>query len=297
MSEILFQETCAMRSKFVWSAVMVVLLLPVVLREIVRAAPKSAGVQRGYAPVNGLKMYYEIHGPADSKSRPLVLLHGGGSTIETSFGKILPLLSKSRRIIAIEQQGHGHTADIDRAYTFEQSADDTAALLKYLKVDRADFYGYSNGGSIALQLAIRHPRQVRKLIAAAAMYKNEGLDPKLRESLPHASAEGMPAELREAYLKVAPHPEQLPIFVKKCAARMLEFQDWSPEMIQSITAPTLVMIGDTDIIRPEHAVEMYRLLPHAQLAILPGTDHLSLVNRTDLLMPIISSFLDAPLPK
>ena len=253
-------------------------------------------VKSGYAPVNGLKMYYEIHGAADGKNPPLVLLHGGGSTIETSFGKVIQSFAKTRLVIAFEQQGHGRTADIDRPFSFEQSADDTAALLRHLKIERADFFGYSNGGNIALRIPIRHPKLVRKLIVASAMFKRDGLYPEFWESMKHATLEGMPGELKEAYVKVAPHPEQLQTFHDKSVKRMLEFKDWRPEDIRSIEAPTMIIIGDADIVRPEHAVEVFRLLPHAQLAVLPGTDHMGIVNRADLLLPMITAFLDAPMP-
>jgi pimeloyl-ACP methyl ester carboxylesterase len=274
-----------------------VILMTPLLREPGAALESAPKVKSGYAPVNGLKMYYEIHGTTDGKKPPLVLLHGGGSTIETSFGKVLPSFAKTRKVIAFEQQGHGRTADIvDRPFTFEQSADDTAALLRYLKIERADFFGYSNGGNIALQVAISHPHLVRKLIVASAMYKRDGLYPEFWDSMKRATLEDMPAELREAYLRVAPNPEDLPTFHNKCVKRMLEFKDWRPEDIQSIDAPTMVMIGDTDIVRPEHGVEMFRLLLHAQLAVLPGTDHMTLVERRDWLVSMIEAFLNAPTP-
>ena len=233
------------------------------------ANPKAGGTaeQHGYASVHGLKMYYEIHG----KGKPLVLLHGGGSTIDTTFGKVLPSLAKTRQVIAFEQQGHGRTADIaDRPFTFEQSADDTAGLLQHLKIEKADVFGFSNGGNIALQVAIRHPNRVRKLVVASAMYKRDGLYPEVWEFMQRSTLENMPKELQEAYRKVAPHPEQLPTFHDKCVTRMLEFKDWKPEDIQSIEAPTLLMLGDADSVRPEHAVEMFRLLPRAQLSVFPG---------------------------
>ena len=274
-----------------------VILMTSLLTEPGAALESAPKAKSGYAPVNGLKMYYEIHGTTDGKKPPLVLLHGGGSTIETSFGKVLPSLAKTRKVIAFEQQGHGRTADIvDRPFTFEQSADDTVALLRYLKIERADFFGYSNGGNIALQVAIRHPHLVRKLIVASALYKRDGLYPEFWDSMKRATLEDMPAELREAYLRVAPNPEDLPTFHNKCVKRMLEFKDWRPEDIQSIEAPTLVMIGDADIVRPEHGVEMFRLLLHAQLAVLPGTDHMTLVERRDWLVSMIEAFLNAPTP-
>lgn len=221
-----------------------------------------------YADINGLKLYYEIHGTGGT---PLILLHGGGSTIETTFGKALPLLAASRQVIAYEQQGHGRTTDIpDRPFSFEQSADDAAALLKHLNIKQADFFGFSNGGSIAMQVAIRHPSLVRKLVIASAMTKRRGLHPEVWKFIEQSKLEIMPKEYQDAYLKLSPHPDRLGQFHDKCAKRMIDFQDWPDSIVRSIKAPTLIITGDQDSIRPEHAVEMYRLLPSAHLAILPG---------------------------
>src|SRR4029453_1463756 len=171
----------------------------------------STRQQTGYAPVNGLRMYYEIHGPTGQL--PLVLVHGGGDTIETSFGHLLPVLARSRRIIAFEQQGCGRTADIeDRPFSFEQSAEDTTALLKHLDIDRADLLGFSNGGTIALQVAIRYPALVRRLVVITALMKRAWADPQFWESMKTAQPDAMPAELREAYRRVAPKPENLELF-------------------------------------------------------------------------------------
>ena len=257
--------------------------------------PHSNAAGGHYAPVNGLKIYYEIHGVSDGKTPPLVLLHGGGSTIETTFGNFLPLLAKNRQVIAFEQQGHGRTADVDRPFTFEGSADDAAALLQYLKIERADFFGYSNGGTIALQIAIRHPKLVRKLIVASANFRRDGLYPQFWEGMKHAKLAEMPAELRQAYLEVAPHPEQLQSFHDKSVRRMLDFRDIPTDAIHGIEAPTMVMCGDADIVRPEHAVEMFRLLPHAQLAILPATNHMTFVKNAEPAAGMIRAFLDAPM--
>jgi pimeloyl-ACP methyl ester carboxylesterase len=261
------------------------------------AAEDAPRVRSGYAPVNGLKMYYEIHGVVRGNEPPLVLLHGGGSTIGTSFGKVLPALARTRQVIAFEQQGHGRTADIvDRPFTFEQSADDTAGLLRHLGIGKADVCGYSNGGHIALQMAIRHPALVRKLVVESAMFHRDGSDPGFWSSFEHAKLDEMPMELREAYIGVAPRPDDLRTFFDKSVRRMLNFKGWTPEEIRSITAPTLVLIGDRDIVRPEHAVLMFRLLPSAQLAVLPGTDHMTIVNRSDWLVSMIGAFLDSPMP-
>jgi pimeloyl-ACP methyl ester carboxylesterase len=235
------------------------------------AEDRAERVVRDYAPVNGLRLYYEIHGHGSAAEPPLVLLHGGGSTLDTTFGRILPTLSTARRVIAFDQQGHGRTADIaDRPFSFEQSADDAVGLLGHLQIERADWFGFSNGGNIALQTAIRHPTRVRKLIVASAMYKRDGLYPQVWDFIKRSTPQAMPQALQDAYRKTSPHPEQLQTFHDKSARRMLEFKDWPADDIRSIRAPTLVIIGDADSVRPEHAVEMFRLLPHAKLAVLPG---------------------------
>lgn len=254
-------------------------------------------LQKGYAPVNGLQMYYEIHGAADPAVPPLVLLHGGGDTIETSFGHVLSGLSHSRQVIAFEQQGFGHTADIaDRPFTFEQSADDTVALLRHLDVERADLFGFSSGGTIALHTAIRHPGRVRKLVIASALSRRHGAEPSFWSMMERVQPEDVPQQLREAYLAVAPKPENVDLFFRKGAQRMRDFKDIPDEGLRGIQAPALVIAGDMDIVRPEHAVEQYRLIPRAHLAILPDTDHPSVMSRSGLLLPMVSSFLDAPMP-
>jgi pimeloyl-ACP methyl ester carboxylesterase len=259
-------------------------------------APMPAAVKTGYAPVNGLRMYYETHGNPRRDRVPLILLHGGGDTIETSFGKILPVLARTRLVIAFEQQGYGHTADVDRPFSFEQSAKDTTGLMRYLKISKADIFGFSNGGHIALELGISHKESVRKLVVESAMFNREGADPAFWESFKHVKLADMPAELRQAYLKVAPHPEDLHRMFEKAVQRMLQFKGWRPEEIRSIQSPTLVMVGDHDIVRPEHAVEMFRLLPHAQLAILPDTNHMTIPNRSDWVPTMVDAFLDSPMP-
>jgi pimeloyl-ACP methyl ester carboxylesterase len=252
----------------------------------------STRQQTGYAPVNGLRMYYEIHGPAGQL--PLVLLHGGGDTIETSFGGLLPVLARSRRIIAFEQQGCGRTTDIeDRPFSFEQSADDMVALLKYLSIDRADLLGFSNGGTIALQVAIGYPQLVRRLVVITALMKRAWADQQFWESMKTAQPDAMPGKLREAYHMVAPQPENLESFFYKARNRMRDFKDVPDEAIHSINAPTLVVSSDRDVMRPEGAVELFQLLPHAQLAILPGTEHMAIPLRTAVLVPMIQRFLDS----
>ena len=226
-------------------------------------------VHGAYADVGALHMYYEEAG----SGRPLVLLHGGGSTAQTSFGVIMPALSRHHRVIAPEAQGHGHTADIDRPMSFEQMADDTDALLARLGIEDADVLGFSNGGMVALQLAIRHPARVRKLVICSAVYARDGAIPPLREawqSPPDASK--MPPALRDAYLAAAPHPD-LAGFVTKTIAMLRAFTDIPEATLRTIQAPTLVMVADHDVIRPEHAVSLFELLPHAQLAVFPDSIH------------------------
>ena len=156
--------------------------------------------QTGYAPVNGLKMYYEIHG----EGKPLVLIHGGGSTIETTFGRVLPMFAKKYKVIAVELQAHGHTSDRNAPETFEQDADDVAALLKQLNISKASVLGFSNGGTTAMQIAIRHPEVVNKLVIASGAYQREGFIPGFFEGMQHASLENMPQPLQDAFLKINP---------------------------------------------------------------------------------------------
>jgi pimeloyl-ACP methyl ester carboxylesterase len=252
---------------------------------------------KGYAPVDGLNLYYEVHGSAHADRPPLVLIHGGGDTIQTSFGKLIPELTRNRQVIAFEQQGFGHTADIpDRPFSFERSADNTAALLEYLHVEQADVFGFSNGGTIALQVAIRHPRRVRKLVIASGFFNHDGADPAFWAGFEHAQPGQMPKELSDAYLAAAPHPENFQSFFDKCVQRMRNFQDISVDTMRGIRSPALVIVGDADVMRPEQAVEEYRLIPYSRLAVLPGTAHMELTSRSAWLTPMIDEFLDAPMP-
>jgi len=253
------------------------------------AAPASAE----YASVNGLKMYYEIEGAG----RPLVLLHGGVCTIEVCLGKIRAPLAKSWKTIAIEQQGHGRTADIDRPLSIEQLAEDTAALLRQLKIRNADFLGYSMGGAIALQIALKHPDLVRKVIVIGTAYNNDGLIPGLVENFKTMKPEDIPQQFRDAYAKTAPDPKQWPTLVAKIKNMLPATKGLRPEEVKSINAPTLVMIGDADIVRPEHAVEMFRLLPHGQLAVLPASTHFAPMERAGWVSSMTRAFLQAPMPK
>jgi len=260
----------------------------------------------GYASVNGLQMYYEIHGTG----QPLVLLHGAFSAIGTSFGQLLPGLAQTRQVIAFEFQAHGRTADIDRPLSLEALADDVAAALQQLGIEQADIGGYSTGAAVALHVAIRHPGLVRKLVLASVSYNLGGIHPGLMDGLGETKAEMMHGSpWHTEYLQIAPHPENFATLFAKKTQMDKGIRDLPAEAIQALKMPTLLVIGDSDLVRPEHAVEMFRLLgggvfgdmppglPASQLAILPGTSHVSLVHRADLLLPILTSFLDAPMPE
>jgi pimeloyl-ACP methyl ester carboxylesterase len=269
----------------------------------------DADPQAGYAPVNGLEMYYEVH----ATGQPLVVLHGAYMTIGT-MGEVVPGLAEDRQVIAVELQGHGRTADVDRPLTYEQMADDVAALIGYLGIEQADVFGYSMGGAAALQVAVRHPEVVRKLVVALASYTSDGAHPELLEMIPAITLEafaGSPIE--EAYLRTAPNPDDFPNLVAKLKRLDMEPFAWSAEDIRGIAAPTLLIVGDSDIIRLEHAVELFRLLgggvmgdlaglPKSQLAVLPGTSHFvppgrAVLDRADWLVSMIGEFLDAPMPE
>lgn len=265
------------------------------------ATPPSKPLESGHAPVNGIDMYYEVHGRGDGV--PLVLLHGGGSTIEVTFSRVLPVFAASRRVIAVEEQGHGRTTDRDQPVAFESSADDVAALLRHLKVDRADLFGFSNGASIALQVAIRHPHLVRKLVFASSITKKDGAHPQLWELIKKADFSNMPQPLKDAFLRVNPDEQKLKTMHDKDAARMQSFKDVPDDLVRSVKAPTLIVLGDQDIVKPEHAVELTRLISGARLLILPGGhgDYLGEAVMTqketrypELTAKLIEEFLDSP---
>ncbi len=220
----------------------------------------------GYAAVNGLKMYYEIHGTG----APLVLIHGGGSTIQTTFGRVLSSFAKTHRVIAVEMQAHGHTKDIDRPLSFEADADDIAALLKQLNIKKADIFGFSNGASTTLQFAIRHPEMINKIIVASTFYKKSGAPNWFWDMMSKPTFEGMPQPLKDAFLKINPDTNALHRMYERDVARMQSFPSISDEQIKSIKAPALIIIGDRDVVTPEHAAEMHRLMADSRLAILPG---------------------------
>jgi pimeloyl-ACP methyl ester carboxylesterase len=261
------------------------------------ATMDSLTFRNGYSLVNGLKMYYEVYG----RGKPLVLIHGGGSTIQTTFEKVIPLFAMNRQIIAVELQAHGRTSDRNTDLTFEQDADDIVALLQNLAIDKADFLGFSNGGTTTLQIAIRHPEIVNKIILASALAKRNGVPPWFWDFMTQAEVHNMPEQLKEGYKKVARDPNQLQIMHDRDAKRMVNFQDIPDHQIKSIKSPTLIIIGDKDIITPEHALELHRQIINSELAIIPGghgqyigeiTTVTPESKESDLVVPMIERFLN-----
>jgi pimeloyl-ACP methyl ester carboxylesterase len=263
--------------------------------------------QGKYANVNGLKMYYEIHG----KGHPLVLLHGGLGVIGM-FAQLLPALAENRQVIGVELQGHGHTADINRPLSFEQMADDVAALIKHLGLENTDILGYSLGGGVALQTTIRHPEVVRKLVVVSAPCKSDGWYTEIRTGMRSMNADAAKAwvgsPMHQAYVSVAPKPEDWPALAAKLGQLLGQDYDWSAA-VSALKTPTMIMVGDADSVRTAHAVEFFELLgggkadagwdgsgmSNARLAILPGTTHYNIFF-SPMLASTVTPFLDAPMP-
>jgi pimeloyl-ACP methyl ester carboxylesterase len=260
-----------------------------------------------YADLDGLKMFYEIRGPSKPAAVPVVLLHGAISATGTSFGPLPDLLAQSRQVIAVEQQAHGRTADIDRPLSVRAMADDTLALLASLGIGQADLFGYSLGAAISLNIITNHPAVVHKAVLASVTYDKTGLHPKMLSGPePRGIADPPGRDLQlpfeQEYRALAPHPENWPALLAKVQA--MELPEITPQTISAIDIPILLIIGDSDIVTPEHAMAMFRLLgggvlgdlapmPAAQFAILPGTSHIGLTNRAAMLMTMIPPFLDA----
>ncbi|RKN41144.1 alpha/beta fold hydrolase [Micromonospora endolithica] len=249
-----------------------------------------------------MSMYHEWHG--DGPGRPLVLLHGALSGIGTSFGAILPALAGGRRVLAVEFQAHAHTPDADRPLTVDGFAADVVALLDHLDVAVADVFGWSMGAAVALRLGTDHPHRVGRLVLASVAFDAGGLHPGLLDGIAHLEPEHLHgSELHEEYLRTAPDPTGWPALVAKIKKLDADPPRWPPSAIRALVAPTLLVLADSDIVRPEHAVEMFRLLgggvvgdltglPASRLAVLPGTTHTTVPQRADWLAPMIDEFLD-----
>lgn len=247
----------------------------------------------GYADVNGLHMYYEVHG----EGTPLVLLHGGMLSIDLNFARLIPDLATRHRVIGVEMQGHGRTADIDRTITPAALAGDVVGLLDHLGIDRAHVLGHSLGAAVALELAVSHPGRVRSIVPASASVRMEGVHEDLTDPAKQATSARMPtqqdfADMQQTYTKLSPHPERFEDFLKQLSQSSADLQGWSDEQLAGITAPALLVIGDRDFVTIEHGALMIRLIPGSQLAVLPGTTHMQVTRRADLLLPMLAAFLD-----
>ena len=255
----------------------------------------------GYAPVNGLKMYYEVHGSGD----PVVLLHGSFMTISNNWTEWIGELSKTRKVIALEMQGHGRTADIKRDFSYENLADDVAALLDYLKIPSADLIGYSMGGGVAMQCAIRHPEKVRKVVSISAVFRHDGWVTEALDMFPQLTSEtfkGSPIETE--YKQLSPTPNEFPNFVKRVIAMDLKPYDFGADKLKATKAPMFFIHGDADGVRLEQISEMFRLKGDeifgdmrprsaSRLAILPNTTHITLMERMPVIVPMVNDFFDA----
>lgn len=263
------------------------------------SSQKIQPVDTGYAAVNGLEMYYEVYG----EGKPIVLLHGSFMNIPMNWSQFIPLLAGDRKVIVAEMQGHGRTRDIDRQLSYEGMADDVSGLLKHLNIDSADILGYSMGGGVAFQMAVRHPEQVRRLIILSGAYANDGWWPEVEASFANMTAEmfeGTP--IQEQYDSLGNDPAHFDEFVEKVMSIDLKPYDWSRE-VKNIQAPLFMAIGDADGIRYEHAIELFKAkgggkmgditgIPDSRLAILPGTTHIGMMMQLDILIPMITDFLD-----
>ncbi len=236
-----------------------------------------------YADVNGVHMYYEERG----EGPPLVLLHGGLLTIELSFGSVIPVLAEHHRIIAVELQGHGRTADIDRPMAFEHLAADVVGLLDHLGIEQADVLGFSLGGLTTYELLVHHPGRVRRAVVASADHRNDRAGEVHPERLP---TEADFAAMRDAYVAAAPDPAHFDAFAEKTAAMVHGFGGWADDQLRAVDVPVLVMIGDTDFILVANAAEAAELMPQGQLAVLPGTTHMD-ITRSELIAPVVEAFL------
>jgi pimeloyl-ACP methyl ester carboxylesterase len=273
------------------------IILTLLLTGVVSAQQKPT---TGYAPVNGLKMYYEIHGEGE----PVVMLHGAFMTI-TGWEDWVKELAKTRKVIAVEMQGHGRTADIKRPMSFENHADDVAALLDHLKIPSADIIGYSLGGGVAMQTAIRHPEKVRKVVAISAVFRFDGWVKEGRDALPNITAEVFKGSPMEAeYKRLSPTPNEFPTFVKHVISTAAKSYDFGAEKLKATKAPMFFVHGDADGVTFDHIAEMYRLKgggnihgdmqprSESRIAILPNTTHVTLMDRWQTIVPMINDFLE-----
>lgn len=246
----------------------------------------------GYVDVNGVHMYVEQYG----QGSPLVLLHGGMMTVELAYASLIPGLAQHSTVIGVELQGHGRTADIDREITPAALAGDVVAMLDELGLESADVLGHSMGAAVALELAVNHPGRARRVVAASASVRPDGMHEDLTDPARMATSTRMPtaedfAAMKQAYARLSPHPEQFDAFLARLSASNADLRGWSDEQLAGITAPVLLVIGDRDFTTVEHGALMLHLIPGSQLAVLPDTTHMEVTRRADLLLPMLARFL------
>jgi pimeloyl-ACP methyl ester carboxylesterase len=259
--------------------------------------------QTGYAPVNGIELYYEVHGEGE----PLVLLHGGVGASEM-FGANLPELARSRQVIAVHLQAHGHTADIDRPMSYEAMADDIAALISHLGFERFDVMGWSLGGGVALQTAIRHPEVVRKLVLVSTPFKRDGWYPEVLAGMSQMGPETAETMTQSPLYNLYPNADWRALCTK-IGELLRQDYDWSKD-VEALKAQTMLVYADADGVRMAHVMEFFGLLgggkrdagldgsgrPENWLAIVPGWTHYD-VGSSPALAPTVTPFLDAPMPE
>ncbi len=247
----------------------------------------------GYADVNGLHMYYETHG---DEGTPLVLLHGGVMTIDLTYASLIPTLAERHRVIGVEFQAHGRTADIDRDLTYANLAADVVGLLDHLGIDRAHVMGHSMGGGATIELAVSHPDRVASVVPISASVRPDGSHPDLADPSTYATSTRMPteqdfADMAKAYAERSPHPERFDDLPGRSMTSLNGWTGWTDEQLAAVTAPTLIVLGDHDFTTAAHGAVMQELIPSSQLAILPGTTHMQAPRRADLLLPMLAAFL------
>lgn len=224
-------------------------------------------VEKGYQQINGIEMYYEIYG----SGIPLVLIHGGGSSILFDYKQVITRLENKFQLIGIDLQNHGRSGHRDIPETFEQDAHDITTLLKKISIEKASFWGFSNGGNTVMQVAHLYPEMVEKLVVASAFYKRSGMMDGFFESMNNATLDSMPEPLKVNFLKLNPDFSALENMFDKDSKRMQTFEDWSEDLLKNISSPILFISGDQDVMKPEHTVPMWRLVKNSQLMILPAT--------------------------
>jgi len=269
--------------------------------------------RNGHLPINGLSLYHEVYGELGKSKTPPLLLIPGAFMATGSMTSWVSAFAGQRAVIIFDQQGHGRTPDTSRKMSYEQFADDAAALLRALQVERADVMGYSQGGGVALQLALRHPALVNKLVSLSATYRKDGLYPSVLEGIEGSNATTFAGtSVEKAFKEHTPDAAAFDAYLEKMKVLGIEDQNISDAQMRSIPAKTMVIAGDADAVKPEHALAMFKLrgggdkeaaasgvlqqVPAARLVILPATSHIGIFGESAVLVPMVIAFLDDVTP-